>query len=100
MDDNEVMSYRDLKSREHIEIEMEIGGTDCLHFINTKGEDGQGVKVGACQRWRTLLGRFLADDVIIFGEVSFSMWVGERNNSHWYRFTRKFWEPITLMASP
>jgi hypothetical protein len=49
MDDNEVMSYGDLKSREHIKIEIEIGGPDCLHFINTKGEDGQGVKGGACQ---------------------------------------------------
>ena len=65
MDYNEVMSFGDLKRREHIEIEIEIGRPDCLHFINTKGEDGQGVKVGACQRWRKLLGSFLAGDVII-----------------------------------
>ena len=66
MDDYEVMSYGDLKSRERIKIEIEIGGPDCLHFINTKGEDRQGVKVGACQRWRKLLGSFLAGDVIIY----------------------------------
>ena len=43
MDDNEVMSYGDLKSREHIEIEIEISPT--VYILSTqKGKTGRGLR--------------------------------------------------------